>query len=170
MKQAIINYFGKEAMGVRFGSPASNGRPPNFPEAIKWLADMLNLEIGPGTPRSQSRDGGVDVVVWRPFRDHRTGFIVVLCQCTVANNWPNKSRDIQPRKWAGWIDFAFEPATALAVPFAIPKTFEQWDELRRTVNLVLDRIRLSELIGRIPVEDLENIRVWANSERETLET
>ena len=169
VKQAIINYFGEGAKGVRFGSPASGGRPTNFPEAIKWLADLLNLEPGAGMPRSQSRDGGVDVVVWHPFRDRRTGFIVVLCQCTVAYNWPNKSRDIQPRKWSGWIDFAFDPVTALAVPFAIPMTFGQWDELRRTVNFVLDRIRLSELIGGAPVDALENIRVWANGERATLE-
>ena len=145
-KQALTLYLGSNTVGVRFGFPASGERPIGFGAAIKWLSRLLGLQTGTAAPRSQVKDGGVDVVVWRPFRDGRPGFIVILCQCTVTVNWTPKARDIVPGKWKGWIDFGREPLTAIAIPFAIPQGFDRWDEVRRTVNIILDRMRIAELI------------------------
>ena len=111
------------------------------------------------------KDGGVDVVVWHPFRDGRSGFVVILCQCTVAKDWTHKAKDIVDGKWTGWIDFGLPPVTAIAVPFAVPSTFDRWDELRRTVTIVLDRVRLLELIRTEAVADLKAIQEWNRRER-----
>ena len=160
VKQALIHYLGPNAIGVRFGSPASAGRPSGFPDAVKWLARLLRLQTGAAVPRPQRKDGGVDVVVWHPFRDERPGFAVILCQCTVAHSWTPKAKDIVAGIWNGWIDFGRDPLTAIAVPFAIPQGFGHWDELRRTVNIILDRMRLAELINVKDVDDLPAIRKW----------
>ena len=168
VKHALIVYLGPNTMGVRFGFPSSDGRPSGFPEAVKWLANILRLQPGSGVPRPQVKDGGVDVVVWHPFRDGRSGFVVILCQCTVADNWTPKAKDIVPEIWNGWIDFGREPLTAIAVPFALPPAFDRWDELRRTVNIILDRMRLVELIEVSGVEDLASIREWNDKERSLL--
>ena len=141
VKQGLIAYLGPNAKGVCFGFPSRDGRPRGFKEAVSWLASLLGLRTGLMPRRSKVKDGGVDVVVWKPFRDQRSGFIVILCQCTVQKDWTGKAKDIVVGKWRGWIDFGHDPVTAIAVPFAIPPTFERWDELRRTVHIVLDRMR-----------------------------
>ena len=114
------------------------------------------------------KDGGVDVVVWHPFGDRRSGFVVLLCQCTVAKDWTYKARDIVVDKWNGWIDFGKDPLTAIAVPYALPQTFDQWDELRRTVNIIFDRMRLVELLRVDAFDNLAEIRVWNGKERSLL--
>lgn len=168
VKQALIEYLGPNALGARFGSPASGERPGGFPSALKWLAGQLGLQTGAAKPRRQLKDGGVDVVVWNPFRDQRTGFVVILCQCTVAYDWTPKAKDIVAGNWNGWIDFGRDPLTAIAVPFAVPHGFDQWDELRRTVNIILDRMRIAELIDINAVDDLAAIQAWNGKERSFL--
>lgn len=170
VRQALTEYLGPNAVGVRFGSPPSGGRPSGFADAVKWLARLLQLETGVAVPRPRVKDGGVDVVVWRPFRDGRTGFVAILCQCTVAQDWTPKARDIVPTKWKGWIDFGREPLTAIAVPFAIPRGFDRWDEIRRTVNVIFDRMRIAELIHVNSVDDLAKLRAWSDRERSLLVT
>ena len=165
---ALIIYLGHNAVGVRFGFPASQGRPADFPGAVKWLAASLRLPTGAANPRSHLKDGGVDVVVWSPFGDKRAGFIVVLGQCTVAKDWTPKAKDIQTGQWNGWIDFGLEPLKALAIPFAIPQGFDRWDDLRRTVNVILDRMRLVELIEIDAIDNLAAIQTWNSRERSLL--
>ncbi len=165
IRQALTAYLGPNAVGVRFAFPASGGRPSGFPDAVRWLANLLRLQTGAAVPRPQVKDGGVDVVVWNPFRDGRTGFVVILCQCTVAHDWTPKAKDIVAGIWNGWIDFGRDPLTAIAVPFAIPQAFNRWDELRRTVSIILDRIRLAELIEVNAVDGLAAIQAWNSKER-----
>ena len=80
----------------------------------------------------------------------------------------NQAKDIVAGIWNGWIDFGRDPVTAIAVPFAIPQAFNRWDELRRTVNIILDRIRLAELIEVNVVDDLAAIQAWNGKERSFL--
>ena len=167
-KQALIRYLGPNARGVRFGFPASDGRPSGFREAVGWLAGLLGLETGSMSPRPELKDGGADVVVWNPFRDGRSGFVVILCQCTVRIDWTKKAADVVAGSWNGWIDFGLAPVTAIAIPFALPPAYAQWDELRRTVNIMLDRTRLVELIRVANVADLESIKTWNSKERSLL--
>jgi len=168
VKHALLGYLGPGARAVRFAHPSSDGRPRAFPHAIAWLADLLNLGTGASVPRPRRKDGGVDVVAWRPFRDARSAFAVILCQCTAQRDWVPKAKDIVVGQWTGWIDFGLNPLTALAIPFAVGNTFDRWDEVRRTVNLILDRLRLCELIRPEELDNLEEIRTWAQLERATL--
>jgi hypothetical protein len=168
VKHALAQYLGTSGRAIRFAHPSSDGRPPGFPEAVRWLANLLKLRTGPAEPRTVRKDGGVDVVAWRPFRDGRTGFIVILCQCTVQQDWPPKSKDVIANQWRGWIDFGGDPVTALAIPFAIGPSFDRWDEQRRIVDMVLDRLRLCELVEPARLEGLEELRAWAAAERTLL--
>jgi hypothetical protein len=162
---ALREYLGPNCKGARFGVPADPDRPTNFLDALGWLADRMGLPLGSATNKPPKKnDGGVDVVVWRPFRDGRTGFIVVLAQCTVQLEWREKAKDITEDLWRGWIDFGKDPATCLAIPFVVPINYDKWDEVRRTVGIVLDRIRLAELLasGKLTRED--DTRTWSQKE------
>ena len=76
---ALTRLWGDEGKALRFGWPSDIGRPPEFDLAIRWLADKIGVEVGRGYRQPRRKDGGVDVVAWRPFGDGRSGFPVLLC-------------------------------------------------------------------------------------------
>lgn len=142
-ERAVARLWGSEGRAIRFGWPSDVGRPPEFPLAVTWLAGKLGLQAGVGYRPPRRKDGGVDVVGWRPFPDGRSGFPIVLVQCTLQADIVAKSRDVDARLWASWLVMDEEPATALAVPQTIPAGV-LWDELALH-GAVLERMRLTGL-------------------------
>jgi len=161
---ALMQYLGPGVEGLRFGAPASGRRPRNFRDAIAWLAKEMNLSLGAGHARRVAGDGGLDVIVWRPFLDKRSGYLVVLTQCTVQREWYDKAKDLTDDVWRGWIDLGKGPHLALAIPFVISAAYEKWDMLRRTIHTVLDRLRLCELLSRTKLTDNVRIGKWTAAE------
>lgn len=157
---ALRNYFTGNSKGVHFGWPVTGDRPTNFEDAIAWLTNKMGLPKGKGRRRPHIKDSGVDAVVWRPFNDGRASFITILAQCTVTVDWFGKAKDIVPDVWDGWVDFGKNPVTCLAIPFIIPITYEKWDELRRTVHLVLDRLRICELLNGVEIKKIDEMTYW----------
>jgi hypothetical protein len=161
---ALKRYLGSGCRGLRFGAPASGTRPKNFRDAIKWLAKELNLPLGRGRARPTAGDGGLDVIAWRPFRDRRSGFLIVLTQCTVQRDWAGKARDLAQDVWRGWVDLGKDPHLVLAVPFVVPVNYSKWDELSRTVHAVMDRLRLCELLEGTLLTDSDATKSWLGQE------
>lgn len=128
----------------------------------------MRLPQGRGNARPTAGDGGLDVVVWRPFRDGRSGYLVLLAQCTVQMDWFGKARDLARDLWRGWIDFGMDPHLVLAIPFVIPVNHPKWDELRRTVHTVLDRLRICELLETASLTDAKTLGTWATNEIEAM--
>lgn len=159
---ALQGLFGPETKTLRFGWPSEEGRPPEFPAAIRWLAERMGAEVGSAYRPPFRRDGGVDVVAWRPFADGRSGFPVILVQCTLEQEYVHKAADIDLRVWAGWLRLDIDPMTALAIPTVVPHG-EAWNALAaRTV--VLDRLRLVGLLeeGEAPAR-LSESREWSRA-------
>lgn len=61
--------LGPGTQAVRFGWPSEDGRPVEFPEAVRWLAGLMGVPVGSAYRPPVNKDGGVDVVAWRPFPD-----------------------------------------------------------------------------------------------------
>ena len=142
---ALEDFFGAGTDVVRFAWPSTENRPPEFPDAVRWLAGRMGTVIGAAYRPPYRKDGGVDVVAWRPFADRRSGFPVLLAQCTLEQGYEHKTGDIDLRVWAGWLRLDIDPITALAIPGVVPDG-EQWNQLAaRTV--VLDRLRVVGLLG-----------------------
>jgi hypothetical protein len=142
---AMVGLLGPSSRSVRFGYPSDEGRPPLFPDAIRWLAERMGISLGQSYRPPRRQDGGVDVVAWRSFDDGRRGFPVVLVQCTLQRDYVDKSRDIDLRTWSGWLAFDSDPLTALALPFTVARD-ETWNEMAANV-IVLDRLRLTHLLS-----------------------
>lgn len=141
---ALQSWLGEESIGLRFGWPSDLGRPPEFPDAIRWLASKMNIELGNSYRPPIRKDGGVDVIVWRPFGDQRSGFPIVLAQCTLQKDLISKSRDIDVLNWSGWLALDRPPITVLATPRHVDETSERWKQLTRQ-TMMLDRTRLSRM-------------------------
>lgn len=141
---ASSRLFGSVTEVVRFGWPSEDARPVDFPGAIKWLADSMGVQLGRAYRDPFRKDGGVDVVAWRPFHDQRSGFPVLLVQSTVERDFSHKANDIDIRVWAGWLALEQDPMTALAVPEVVP-TGELWNSITSR-SMLLDRPRLAQLL------------------------
>lgn len=158
-ERAVARLWGSEGRALRFGWPSDIGRPPEFPLAVPWLAAKLGLQAGVGYRPPRRKDGGVDVVGWRPFPDGRSGFPIVLVQCTLQGDILAKSRDVDARLWASWLVMDEEPATALALPQTIPAGV-LWDELALN-GAVFERMRLTALTAA--GSSIPGLEDWASS-------
>lgn len=118
--------------------------------------------------RPESNDGGVDVVVWRSFADQRPGFLVILGQGTIGSQWRGKERDITEPLWGGFIDFGRDPIVAFGIPQVIPASYDYYDQIRRTVHLVFDRIRLCESLAGAELTRRTETEEWVGQELERL--
>lgn len=160
---ALRGYLGPRSRGLAFARPAASRqgpdvRPVSFPGAVKWLASQLRLEPGTKIARAARNDGGVDVVSWRPFSaDASAGCPFVLVQCTFRKDWHHKGRDIVVDTWRSWIAFSKDPITALAVPFCLSDDDDRRPEIETEVWLVLDRLRICELLCDVGGEELAGL-------------
>lgn len=149
---AAARIWGDAGKALRFGWPSDIGRPPEFDLAIRWLAQKLGVDVGQGYRQPRRKDGGVDVVAWRPFPDARSGFPVLLVQCTLQENLVAKGMDVDTRLWGSWLAMDVDPTTALATPTVLaPGT--TWDELALKY-MVLDRIRIVGLAAPTATDEL----------------
>ena len=142
---AVRALLGPSSRALRFAWPSAEGRPREFSAAVAWLADRMGLPLGAAYRPPRRQDGGVDVVAWRPFGDEQPGFPILLVQCTLEQDYVQKSEDIDLRVWSGWLAFDKDPMTALAIPGTVARA-EDWRTMAARV-LVLDRLRLASLLG-----------------------
>jgi hypothetical protein len=144
MCEAMKGLLGDGAKGLRFGWPSKVGRPPEFNEAVRWLAGEMNLNLGNAYRPPTMKDGGVDVVVWRPFADRKPGFPILLGQATIEKNFAYKAADIDVRIWSGWLQMDVDPTVVLAFPWTgVDK--DQFAQISARA-LFLDRVRLASLL------------------------
>lgn len=139
---ALMVYLGSNSNALAFGWPSKLGRPQEFHNAVVWLAEKMGIEPGSAFRPPRRKDGGVDVVAWKGFGDKRSGFPIYLVQCTLQRDFLSKSRDIDLRLWAGWLEMDRDPLAILAVPKTISPG-ELWNEISANA-IVFDRIRLTE--------------------------
>lgn len=151
---AIRELLGGPAEALRFAWPSEFGRPQEFSDAIRWLSEKMGLRVGAGFRPPRRKDGGVDVVAWRPFKDGRSAFPVVLAQCTIQADVLTKSLDIDLRNWSNWLMLLRDPVTVLTVPFVLTASSEDWNEVSQR-HMILDRFRLVELLQKSGIEPSE---------------
>lgn len=142
---ALETLFGSGAQAIRFGWPGDDDRPPAFNDAVAWLAKKMGIQIGAGYRQPRRRDGGVDVVAWRRFPDGKSGFPVILVQCTLQSRLVEKALDIDTRIWSSWLTLDTEPMTVLATPGTIGNA-ETWNEIAMRC-MILERMRLAGLLA-----------------------
>lgn len=144
-EEAIRSLLGPGSKALRFGYPNELGRPSGFQEAMVWLAEQLEVELGDSYRPPKRKDGGVDVIGWKPFPDNKSGMPVLFVQCTLQRDFTDKAADIELRHWSGWIKLQTPPTTVLAIPGHVAG-HEKWEEISAR-SMILDRFRLAGLIG-----------------------
>ena len=157
---AARELLGSGAQAVRFAFPSAEGRPREFPQAVLWLAGRMGVRIGSAYRPPRRKDGGVDVVAWRPFPDGRPGFPVALVQATLETRFVHKASDVDLKIWTGWLRLDVDPMVVLAIPRTIPND-ESWNEAS-TRAVILERIRIANLLpGNLDMPECATIRAFS---------
>lgn len=164
VSKAVASYFGPGTNTLRFGWPPSGGRPTAWTKAVDWLSVSTGIPVGSGSSAPATKDGGLDVVAWKPFGDNRSAFATALVQCTVQSDWFPKATDLIDDVWRGRLDTGRAALTSLAIPFVIPKNYPKWDDLRRKVSVVFDRLRLAQMLADSSTAGFESMMSWSSTE------
>jgi len=141
---ALKRWTGGEAIVFARAGPSDE---TGIRAAIKRLGSRLSVETHPSRARRARNDHGLDVAAWRAFPDHRAGYPVLLCQCTVGWGLTRKAREVEKSEWGKLLDIregAF--AAALAIPHVLIPDYPHWRELRYATDLIVDRLRLLVLL------------------------
>jgi len=153
---ACKRFLGDQSNSVIFGWPSKLGRPKEFPAAIEWIANLMHVQPGVAYRPPRRKDGGVDVIAWRSFPDRKSGFPILLVQCTLQRDCLLKARDIDLRLWLRWLQLDLDPIIVLAIPKTILRV-QTWNEI--SINAILfDRLRLTTIVG--PDFDSEEIKLF----------
>lgn len=144
-REAFRAEQGSRAKALIFAWPPRGDRPAKFPEALKWAANAMGIDVrDPEKLPTNYQDAGVDVIVWRPFTDGRTGFTILLAQNTVQEVFRKKPRDVSASKWHGWLRVGVLPSIGFAIPFSLPRGDIWWTEVTDEVAVAMDRGRLMD--------------------------
>jgi hypothetical protein len=145
---AARNYFGGEDHGVevyQFGFPRRRTLR-GFKPAINELCIKLG-EGGNARDRPNSRDqkdAKLDLVVWRPFPDARTGKVVAFAQCAAGGDWDEKLSEMQPRTFtSSWMtdQLGLEPTRLFFCPFRVER--RRWETTVYASGVLFDRCRIA---------------------------
>ena len=141
--------------------PERDGYAPALKRLVGKLEVGVTKEKPPVSQQGWVKDGGIDVIAWRPFRDRRPTPVLSYGQVASGQDWETKSVEAtldshfhnwmidRPSKW-------FLPA--MYIPFmqhesVAPRVGADFDEVAHSksvalelrLGLVIDRLRLTEL-------------------------
>jgi hypothetical protein len=170
---AAKNFFGAACSTLVFGFPRDGAIPRDFARAV----DHLCSQLGEGgkcrrmKKVPKMKDGGLDVVAWRAFPDHRAGKSIAFGQCATGQDWRGKATELLPQAWcANWLD---EQPVALPMRlFFIPHRIEDvdWEQVGRNAGIVFDRCRLAYCLasGGVDASLRANWTKWAKAVHQML--
>ncbi len=161
--QIAKGYFGERAESLVFGTAAQD-------EGFQEKVDNLCRRLGEGssfTDRplagSNVKDGKLDVVAWKPFKDRLPGKLIGFGQCKTGTNYKDSMTELQPdvfvKKWMR------EPLVVLPVRMffiseALALTPYERYEISVDAGLLFDRCRIVDFCDGVDEEIMTTIRQW----------
>ena len=154
-KLAGMAFLGPTARGFHTGWPR-----PDEHSRFKAVVEQLRIETGmhysewewrPGSylpvdpVPALIKDGGLDIVAWRPWEDQRTAQLYLLGQCACGADWLNKTKDLDMQRLAEW--FApprVTPLRSFFTPHYALNSILQEHSL--SAGLMFDRVRILHML------------------------
>jgi hypothetical protein len=89
----------------------------------------------------------------------------------LQRDYETKGSDIVLSRWRSLLSLRQDPMTALVVPFSLGSSLDGWEEANFTVDLVLDRFRICELLSTVDLTDWpdrNHLEGWLRRELEEM--
>lgn len=162
-------YFGNKAESIVFGTGVQGG--------FKDKVNDLTLKIGEGGKYKDpedcthdEKDGGLDIVVWKPFSDKRRGKVIGFGQCKTGTEWRNEAGRLSPHDFCS-IYFDRQPYVTPVKMFFICETFKNnYETLSTKAGVIFDRCRIMDFLPEIPEDLFNKIKTWVDGKQEVIET
>ena len=162
--EAAQSYYGARAEKLIFGTSAKGS---NFSAKVDALCEQMREgdgfvnrdEVPP-----EEQDGGLDVVVWKPFADNLPGKLIGFGQCKTGTHFRNALKSLQPSSFCNsWLYTAptVPPVRMFFVAEALPKY--NWNSTARSAGLLFDRCRIVDYSEDISAEVLEKVIAWTDA-------
>ena len=150
------NYWGKDAEAIVFGTARRvDGREVSgFEAAVNDLCDRvregLSFHANYGDTVT-SQDGKLDVVVWKPFADQRSGQLIGFGQCKTGTHWTSGLFTLQPtgfcKKWVRAMPVV-DPVRLYFVTARVKNS--KWNEVCVDAGVMFDRCRIINYAPPMP--------------------
>ena len=112
-----------------------------------------------------AKDGRLDVVVWKGFKDGRPNQFIGMGQCKTGSNWRNAVDALQPDNFfSKWV--LSRPANLpIRMFFVTERIVIEWHDIARDTGLLFDRCRIMQYANRISADLFARIKVWVLAAR-----
>ncbi|MGD1834181.1 MAG: hypothetical protein ACPKQO_00485 [Nitrososphaeraceae archaeon] len=97
-------------------------------------------------PIQNSKEEGLDIVGWIPFKDNNPNTVCLLVQCGCGKDWHSKQL-IEKGRYSNFFDFYRHPPThSLFTPYALSNTEGRFYQSKDIISpiLLFERHRLME--------------------------
>lgn len=152
---ARVKLFGKSSLEKQEQAPTK------LIEKIRKLAEeireTLAVDLEKEFKKSNTGDGGLDIVGWLPIGDEAPGFILLFGQCACTLDWVTKQHSSSYDTWRNIINFTVPPNNIVFIPFCFRDAGGVW--LRKIdihSSILFDRLRIVNLL-RMQDGALENL-------------
>ncbi len=159
--EAGQSYFGARSEKLIFGTSVTGS---SFPAKVDALCERIQEGDGfvnrdEAPPEEQ--DGGLDVVVWKPFADNLPGKLIGFGQCKTGTHYSGELTNLRPstfcENWFYTVPIV-TPVRMFFVAEARPRN--NWKRTARKAGLLFDRCRMVEYSDDISVGILEKVTAW----------
>jgi hypothetical protein len=168
--EALCQFWGgRSALSDVFVTGTSNrvvavGTRRRFPQLIDLLANHLHEGGGwkAGARSPGAGDGGLDLAVWRKFRDKRPGGLLGFAQCKTGDHWRNylgrhNPRSICQRFFSSRL--VLTPLPIYMVPCRV--SLDEWEDvLEQHCGILFDRCRIANFGTHLPTPIIANCTSW----------
>lgn len=153
-----------EVVQTGWSTIAAEGRG----SVIQMIADRVRARTHDPRVFPHANDAQVDIAAFRPFRDSRAGYPVLLGQCaTGVNDWRDKAIRPNLDRWIKAVQFSATPQRLFAVPFSLDdETF--YEASFECSGLLLDRNRICENMPSLPADLHARVSDWLTKAQRAL--
>lgn len=135
---------------------------------IKALATDLYIEARikelQKIPDTASKEKGLDIIAYIPFKDKITSMIILLAQCACGKDWPSKTNETA--NYQTYLDFyQLQPIHSMMIPYCISDEMQNgfYQSESLVEKLVFERRRIIEIL--IDLDFFQNLESYEIAKR-----
>ncbi len=164
---ALLTFWGGRAECAEsfiVGTSRSDAATPRFPDVVTELCRRLGEGEGwaPHAHSPRAGDGGLDIAVWRRFRDSRPSALVGFAQCKTGDHWRDYLGQRRPRAFVRkhmLRPLRLDPIRVFMVPCRI--NIVSWnDHVDEDDGILFDRCRITQYSCSVAASTLSDCRKW----------
>ena len=153
-------YWGDRSDSYVFGTSTTGTFQDKIEVVISKIQEGKSYRSPEGSTNKE-KDGGLDIVVWKPFADGRKSKLIGFGQCKTGTEWRQQVGLVIPNAFCGLYmseSIVLEP---VKIFFTAEVCVVNYESIARSAGLLFDRCRLMDFLPKkLPVKLRNKIKNW----------